>query len=49
VETALAKADLGIARRYADLVVNAAVRDRTFAMIAAEFQRTQRLVLQVTD
>lgn len=48
VEIALAKADLGIARRYASLVVDAEMRTRTFAMIAAEFERTQRLVLHVS-
>jgi phosphoenolpyruvate carboxylase len=48
VEIALAKADLGIARRYAALVNDAEVRERTFAMITAEFQRTQRMVLEVS-
>jgi phosphoenolpyruvate carboxylase len=48
VEIALAKADLGIAQRYAELVVEAEVRKRTFALIAAEFHRTQHMVLQVS-
>jgi phosphoenolpyruvate carboxylase len=48
VEIALAKADLGIAQRYAELVVEAEVRKRTFALIAAEFHLTQHMVLQVS-
>jgi phosphoenolpyruvate carboxylase len=48
VETGLAKADLNIARRYADLVTDAALRDRVFNLIAAEFERTHRVVLRIT-
>ncbi|MBI2815231.1 MAG: phosphoenolpyruvate carboxylase [Opitutae bacterium] len=44
----LGKADLGIARLYAGLVEDAALRDRIFARIEAEFHRTGRLVLAVT-
>lgn len=43
----LGKADLGIARVYAGLVEDAAVRERIYALIAAEFQRTERGVLAV--
>jgi phosphoenolpyruvate carboxylase len=48
VETGMAKADLSIARRYAALVPDAALRDRVFGMIEDEFERTRRMVLTVT-
>jgi phosphoenolpyruvate carboxylase len=48
VEIGLAKADLSIAARYAELVSDAALRDRVFPMIADEFDRTRRMVLAVT-
>jgi phosphoenolpyruvate carboxylase len=48
VEVGLAKADLSIARRYAELVDDAALRERVFSMIADEFERTRRAVLRVT-
>ncbi len=48
VETALAKADLGIARLYAELAPDAGMRDRVFSKIEAEFQRTLDAVLLVT-
>jgi phosphoenolpyruvate carboxylase len=48
VETALAKADLGIARLYAELVPDAAMRGRVFSKIEAEFHRTLEAVLMVT-
>lgn len=47
VEVGLAKADLTIARRYAELVVDAALRERVFGMIEEEFERTRRMVLTV--
>jgi phosphoenolpyruvate carboxylase len=47
VEIAMAKADLEIARLYADLVPNVALRDRVFFMLQEEFERTRRLVLTV--
>jgi phosphoenolpyruvate carboxylase len=49
VEMSLAKADLSIARRYADLVPDPGVRERVFGLIADEFQRTQQMVLQVSQ
>jgi phosphoenolpyruvate carboxylase len=49
VEMALAKADFGIARLYADLVEDAALRDRVFTTLSTEFERTRRMVLQVLD
>ncbi|HEU0300777.1 MAG TPA: phosphoenolpyruvate carboxylase [Longimicrobium sp.] len=48
VEMGMAKADLPIARRYAELVPDAALRDRVFGMIEDEFERTRRMVLRVT-
>ena len=47
-EASLAKADMYIASRYADLVRDAAVRDRIFGRIEGEYRRTIRMVLQVT-
>ena len=49
VEVALAKADLTIARLYADLVADTEVRERVFAMIVDEFMRTRAMVLQITQ
>jgi len=48
VEMALAKADFGIARLYASLVEDEALRDRVFTTLETEFQRTRRMVLAVT-
>ncbi|HEY6302278.1 MAG TPA: phosphoenolpyruvate carboxylase [Terriglobales bacterium] len=48
VEIAMAKADFDIARLYADLVTNAAVRERVFEMLRQEFERAARLILAVT-
>ena len=48
VETGLAKADLNIARQYADLVTDAGIRERVFGLIRDEYERTRRVVLRVT-
>jgi phosphoenolpyruvate carboxylase len=48
VEIAMAKADFAIARLYADLVTDAALRDRVFEMLRREFERTGRIILAVT-
>jgi phosphoenolpyruvate carboxylase len=48
VEIGMAKADFPIARRYAALVPDAALRDRVFDMLTEEFERTRRVVLLVT-
>jgi phosphoenolpyruvate carboxylase len=48
VEIAMAKADFAIARLYAGLVTDAALRDRVFEMLRQEFERTARLILTVT-
>jgi phosphoenolpyruvate carboxylase len=47
VEIAMAKADFAIARLYADLVTDAAVRDRVFEMLRQEFERTRRQILSI--
>jgi phosphoenolpyruvate carboxylase len=48
VEMGLAKADLSIARLYAGLVSDVALRDRVFAMLFEEFERTKAVVLRLT-
>ncbi len=48
VELALAKADFGIARLYAALVEDAALRDRVFSVLEREFLLTHAMILQVT-
>jgi phosphoenolpyruvate carboxylase len=48
VEIAMAKADFAIARLYADLVTDAAIRHRVFEMLRQEFERTARVILAVT-
>ncbi len=49
VETALAKADMGIARHYASLVADRALSDRIFSMIETEFIRTRHWILTITS
>jgi phosphoenolpyruvate carboxylase len=48
VEIAMAKADMSIARLYAGLVTDAALRDRVFRMLGEEFERTRHQILLVT-
>ncbi len=48
VEMALGKADLGTARMYSTLVEDEGLRERVYAMIEAEFERTVEAVLAVT-
>jgi phosphoenolpyruvate carboxylase len=48
VEMALAKADFGIARLYASLVEDEALRDQVFATLEAEFNLTHRMILEIT-
>jgi phosphoenolpyruvate carboxylase len=48
VEIGMAKADVGIAARYAELVDDAALRERVFAMLVEEFERTRRVILDIT-
>ena len=49
VEIAMAKADLSIAALYADMVHNAVLRRRVFALLQEEFLRTERVLLAVTE
>jgi phosphoenolpyruvate carboxylase len=48
VEIGMAKADLPIAARYAELVADPSLRERVFTMLADEFDRSQRAVLSIT-
>jgi len=48
VELGMAKADLSIATLYAGLVSNKALRDRVMKLIEEEFERTKRVVLELT-
>ncbi|CAN5135091.1 phosphoenolpyruvate carboxylase [soil metagenome] len=48
VEIGMAKADFAIAARYAGLVEDAGVRDRVFTLLHGEFERTRRVVLDIT-
>jgi phosphoenolpyruvate carboxylase len=48
VEMGMAKADLTIARLYAELVSDTALRERVFEMINEEFRCTRRMLLRVT-
>jgi phosphoenolpyruvate carboxylase len=49
VEMALAKADFGIARLYASLVEDEALRTRVFSTLEAEFNLTTRMILSITQ
>ncbi|HMF62905.1 MAG TPA: phosphoenolpyruvate carboxylase [Edaphobacter sp.] len=49
VEMALAKSDFGIARLYASLVKDEALRDRVFTTLEAEFNLTHRMILAITQ
>jgi phosphoenolpyruvate carboxylase len=48
VEMALAKADFGIARLYASLVEDEALRSRVFTTLETEFNLTHRMILEIT-
>jgi len=48
MEMVLAKSDLAVASRYADLVPDAALRDAVFGRIREEWQRTVRAVQAIT-
>jgi len=47
MDMVLAKSDLGIASRYAELVPQARLRDEVFGRIAAEWHRTRRWLLEI--
>ncbi len=49
VEMALGKVDLATARLYSSLVEDAALRARVYDLFEAEFHRTVRAVLAITD
>jgi len=49
VELGMAKADLSIARLYAGLVSNESLRERVLELMVDEFERTKRIVLELTD
>ncbi len=49
VEMALAKADLATSRLYSSLVDDEKLRNRVFTMLEAEFHRSIRAVLAITD
>ncbi|HEV2213800.1 MAG TPA: phosphoenolpyruvate carboxylase, partial [Terracidiphilus sp.] len=49
VEMAQGKADLGTARLYSSLVEDAGLRERVYDMLEAEFHRTTRAVLAITE
>ncbi|MEX2111264.1 MAG: phosphoenolpyruvate carboxylase [Gemmatimonadaceae bacterium] len=48
VEIGMAKADFTIAARYAELVDDGALRERVFTLLVDEFERTRRVVLDIT-
>ncbi|RPI22014.1 MAG: phosphoenolpyruvate carboxylase, partial [Acidobacteria bacterium] len=47
-EIALAKADLGIARFYSELVTDRSLRDRVFDCVTEEYERTVQMILSLT-
>ncbi len=49
VEMALAKADFGIARLYASLVEDEALRTRVFTTLEAEYNLTTKMILSITQ
>jgi phosphoenolpyruvate carboxylase len=48
-EMALAKADMTIGERYAELVEDATLRDAIWTRIRSEYERTREQLLAVTD
>ncbi len=49
VEIAMAKADMSIARLYAELVEDARIRDRVYGMLLEEFVRTRSVILSIAE
>ena len=49
MDMVLAKADLAIASRYAELVADEKLRAEVFGRISAEFERTRRLLLAIEE
>ncbi|MFC4779486.1 phosphoenolpyruvate carboxylase [Paenibacillus sp. GCM10023252] len=48
LQMALAKADLIIAKEYADMITDKSIRDRIFQQIEGEYKLTSDLILQIT-
>lgn len=48
-EMGVAKADMMIARCYADLVEDSGVRERVFALTSEEYERTRRMILTIKE
>jgi phosphoenolpyruvate carboxylase len=48
MDMVMAKSDLGIASRYAELVPDAKLRKEVFGRISEEWQRTRRYLLEIT-
>jgi phosphoenolpyruvate carboxylase len=48
IDMVLAKTDLAIAARYAELVGDAALRERVFGALGAEWRRTRQALLAIT-
>ncbi|MCM8599079.1 MAG: phosphoenolpyruvate carboxylase [Candidatus Accumulibacter sp.] len=49
IDMVLAKTDLAIASRYAELVTDTALRDRVFALIRGEWELTRRHLLAIEE
>ncbi len=49
MDMVLAKTDLGIARRYADLVPDAEIRERIWTQLSGELELTRRWLLAITQ
>jgi phosphoenolpyruvate carboxylase len=49
VELAMSKADLTIARLYAELVPDANLRERVWQVLVEEFERTCRMIMSITS
>jgi phosphoenolpyruvate carboxylase len=49
VEIGMAKCDIAIAAQYAQLVADAGLRDRVFALLVEEFERTLKMLRVVTN
>ena len=47
MDMVMAKADLGIAARYSELVADVALREKIFSTIRSEFERTRKYLLAI--
>ncbi|MBB6633286.1 phosphoenolpyruvate carboxylase [Cohnella thailandensis] len=48
LQMALAKADLLIASKYADMIKDSTIKDRIFTLISEEFETTKEMILAIT-